>query len=173
VRLVCFHLFKSNAALAHGGTPLPTRASHWALHTAISLNISHRTPPPPPPPHPSTIFNGNGKLPAELELAVSHGVLVNIDSEFDLANISAAAKKVGKAARVSRWGRGPRWAALRRRRRPLPAEAAAAVSSPACRPRWACANPRPPRLGPRLPPAPPGPRPPTHPPTHPTPPARA
>lgn len=47
-----------------------------------------------------TIFNGNGKLPAELELAVSHGVLVNIDSEFDLANISAAAKKVGKAARV-------------------------------------------------------------------------
>lgn len=42
----------------------------------------------------STIFNGNGKLPAELELAVEHGVLVNVDSEFDLANIAAAAKKV-------------------------------------------------------------------------------
>jgi diaminopimelate decarboxylase len=41
-----------------------------------------------------TIFNGNGKLPAELELAVQHGVLVNVDSEFDLENIAAAAKKV-------------------------------------------------------------------------------
>lgn len=47
-----------------------------------------------------TIFNGNGKLPEELELAVEHGVLVNIDSEFDLENISEAAKKVGKPVRV-------------------------------------------------------------------------
>lgn len=41
-----------------------------------------------------TIFNGNGKLPSELELAVQHGVLVNVDSEFDFMNIAAAAKKV-------------------------------------------------------------------------------
>lgn len=47
-----------------------------------------------------TIFNGNGKLPEELELAVEHGVLVNIDSEFDLENISEAAKNVGKPVRV-------------------------------------------------------------------------
>lgn len=47
-----------------------------------------------------TIFNGNGKLPKELELAVEQGVLVNIDSEFDLENIRQAAKTVGKAARV-------------------------------------------------------------------------
>ncbi|GMH43919.1 hypothetical protein BSKO_11853 [Bryopsis sp. KO-2023] len=47
-----------------------------------------------------TIFNGNGKLPEELELAVEHGVLVNIDSEFDFHNISEAAKKVGKPVRV-------------------------------------------------------------------------
>ncbi|WPT13527.1 Diaminopimelate decarboxylase 2 [Picochlorum sp. SENEW3] len=47
-----------------------------------------------------TIFNGNGKLPKELELAVEQGVLVNIDSEFDLENIRQAAKNVGKAARV-------------------------------------------------------------------------
>lgn len=47
-----------------------------------------------------TIFNGNGKLPKELELAVEHGVLINIDSEFDLENIKAAAANVGKAARV-------------------------------------------------------------------------
>lgn len=31
-----------------------------------------------------TVFNGNGKLPWELELAAEKGVLVNIDSEFDL-----------------------------------------------------------------------------------------
>lgn len=40
------------------------------------------------------MFNGNGKLPAELEVAVKAGVLVNIDSEFDLENIRAAARKV-------------------------------------------------------------------------------
>lgn len=47
-----------------------------------------------------TIFNGNGKQPKELEMAVDLGVLINIDSEFDLENIKAAAGKVGKAARV-------------------------------------------------------------------------
>jgi diaminopimelate decarboxylase len=46
------------------------------------------------------VFNGNGKLPWELELAVASGVLVNIDSEFDFDNIVAAAKKVNKVARV-------------------------------------------------------------------------
>jgi diaminopimelate decarboxylase len=47
-----------------------------------------------------TIFNSNGKLPRELEFAVDNGVLINIDSEFDLANIRAAAHAVGKPARV-------------------------------------------------------------------------
>lgn len=46
------------------------------------------------------VFNGNGKLPWELRLAVENGTLVNIDSEFDLANVSAAAKATGKVARV-------------------------------------------------------------------------
>jgi len=41
-----------------------------------------------------TIFNGNGKLPAELEMAVQYGVLINVDSEFDFENIAAAARKV-------------------------------------------------------------------------------
>ena len=40
----------------------------------------------------STIFNGNGKLPAELALAVDNGVLINVDSEFDLANIQVGGK---------------------------------------------------------------------------------
>jgi diaminopimelate decarboxylase len=47
-----------------------------------------------------TIFNGNGKLPEELELAVELGVLVNVDSEFDFDNIAAAARRVGKPVRV-------------------------------------------------------------------------
>lgn len=47
-----------------------------------------------------TVFNGNGKLPWELEAAAEAGVLVNIDSEFDLKNIAAAGRKVGKKVRV-------------------------------------------------------------------------
>lgn len=46
------------------------------------------------------IFNGNGKLPKELELAAKHGVLINIDSEFDLENIVQAASKVGTQVKV-------------------------------------------------------------------------
>jgi hypothetical protein len=45
-----------------------------------------------------TILNGNGKLPWELELAAEHGVLVNVDSEFDFANIAEAARKVRRPA---------------------------------------------------------------------------
>lgn len=47
-----------------------------------------------------TVFNGNGKLPWELELAAQQGVLINIDSEFDLMNIAAAARKTGKQVKV-------------------------------------------------------------------------
>lgn len=46
------------------------------------------------------MFNGNGKQPWELELAVEHGVLINVDSEFDLHNIRAAAQKLQKAVKV-------------------------------------------------------------------------
>lgn len=47
-----------------------------------------------------TVFNGNGKQPWELELAVEHGVLINVDSEFDLHNIRAAAQKLQKSVKV-------------------------------------------------------------------------
>eukprot|EP00891_Asterochloris_glomerata_P008055 jgi/Astpho2/8055/fgenesh1_pm.00120_%23_4_t len=47
-----------------------------------------------------TVFNGNGKLPWELDLAVEHGVLVNVDSEFDLKNIIEAAKRQHKPVRI-------------------------------------------------------------------------
>jgi diaminopimelate decarboxylase len=47
-----------------------------------------------------TVFNGNGKTMAELEMAVQCGCLINIDSEFDLAHIVTAAKNIGKQANV-------------------------------------------------------------------------
>ncbi len=47
-----------------------------------------------------TVFNGNGKLPAELQDAAQAEVLVNVDSEFDLENISAAGKATGKRVKV-------------------------------------------------------------------------
>ena len=43
-----------------------------------------------------TIFNGNGKLPEELRLAIEAGALINVDSEFDLENIAAAAAAVDR-----------------------------------------------------------------------------
>ena len=46
------------------------------------------------------IFNGNGKLLKELELAVKHGVLINVDSEFDLENIVQAAENIGTPVKV-------------------------------------------------------------------------
>lgn len=47
-----------------------------------------------------TILNGNGKTLEELSLAVEHGVLINIDSEFDLAHIQQTAKALDEPANV-------------------------------------------------------------------------
>ena len=47
-----------------------------------------------------TILNGNGKTLEELRLAVEHGVLINIDSEFDLAHIQQTAKDLDEPANV-------------------------------------------------------------------------
>jgi diaminopimelate decarboxylase len=46
------------------------------------------------------IFNGNGKTLDELALAVEKGVLINIDSEFDLEHIQDIADGLGKPADV-------------------------------------------------------------------------
>ncbi|KAK7245128.1 hypothetical protein RIF29_39963 [Crotalaria pallida] len=46
------------------------------------------------------IFNGNGKILEDLVLAAKEGVFVNIDSEFDLENIVAAARIAGKRVNV-------------------------------------------------------------------------
>ncbi|KAL3700307.1 hypothetical protein R1sor_018329 [Riccia sorocarpa] len=46
------------------------------------------------------VFNGNGKLQNELIFAVENGVLVNIDSEFDLEHIVKAGSVSGKKAKV-------------------------------------------------------------------------
>ena len=45
-----------------------------------------------------TVLNGNGKTLEELRLAVEHEVLINIDSEFDLAHIQRAAAELDRRA---------------------------------------------------------------------------
>ncbi len=47
-----------------------------------------------------TVLNGNGKTIDELILAAEHGVMINIDSEFDLEHVREAAKEVGKVTDV-------------------------------------------------------------------------
>lgn len=47
-----------------------------------------------------TLFNGNGKTQAELAMAVEHGVMINVDSEFDLGNIEAAARDARRTVDV-------------------------------------------------------------------------
>lgn len=46
------------------------------------------------------ILNGNGKLLHELVLAAEEGVLVNIDSEFDLRHVIEAGRLGGKQVKV-------------------------------------------------------------------------
>ena len=47
-----------------------------------------------------TILNGNGKTLEELSLAIEYGVMINIDSEFDLKHIQQTAKQLNKTANV-------------------------------------------------------------------------
>ncbi len=47
-----------------------------------------------------TVLNGNGKTIDELILAAQHGVMINIDSEFDLEHMRQAARDVGKSVDV-------------------------------------------------------------------------
>ncbi len=47
-----------------------------------------------------TILNGNGKTLPELTLAAEHGVMINVDSEFDLIHIRQAAKAADKTIDV-------------------------------------------------------------------------
>lgn len=46
------------------------------------------------------IFNGNGKLLEELVFAAQQGVLVNVDSEFDLRHIVEAGRIAGKQVKI-------------------------------------------------------------------------
>lgn len=60
------------------------------LRTAIQAGFSTQ----------KMVFNGNGKMQEELNLAVENEVLVNIDSEFDLDHIIKAGQVTGKKARA-------------------------------------------------------------------------
>lgn len=46
-------------------------------------------------------YNGNGKTSTELNHAVLQGVMINIDSRFDLRHIAKAAEETGKQAKVT------------------------------------------------------------------------
>ena len=45
------------------------------------------------------VFNGNGKTIEEIKLAVENGIMINIDSEFDLEHILFAAMETKKKAK--------------------------------------------------------------------------
>jgi diaminopimelate decarboxylase len=47
------------------------------------------------------LFNGSSKSPADLALAVTHGITVSVDSLDELHQLNAAAKAGGKKARIS------------------------------------------------------------------------
>ena len=46
------------------------------------------------------VLNGNGKTLPELTLAAQHGVMINVDSEFDFRHIQHAARTSGKTVNV-------------------------------------------------------------------------
>ena len=46
------------------------------------------------------VLNGNGKTLPELTLAAQHGVMINVDSEFDFRHIQHAARTTGKTVNV-------------------------------------------------------------------------
>jgi diaminopimelate decarboxylase len=46
------------------------------------------------------VLNGNGKTVREIALAVDHGVMINVDSEFDLDHIERAAATVGREVNI-------------------------------------------------------------------------
>ena len=46
------------------------------------------------------VLNGNGKTLPELILAAQHGVMINVDSEFDFKHIRQAARTAGKTVNV-------------------------------------------------------------------------
>ena len=46
------------------------------------------------------IYNGNGKTDWEINLAITCGCFVNVDSHFDLARIIKVAKELGKKVKV-------------------------------------------------------------------------
>jgi len=46
------------------------------------------------------VFNGNGKLLWEVQLAVQHGCIINVDSHYDLRHIAQEAKMQKKSVNV-------------------------------------------------------------------------
>lgn len=67
------HVLRYLASLGSGAVLVSGNELKTAIQAGFSTN--------------KMVFNGNGKMQNELDLAVENGVLVNIDSEFDLDHI--------------------------------------------------------------------------------------
>ena len=80
------NLLKHLASLGSGAVLV----SGCELQTAIIAGFSKT----------KMVFNGNGKTQQEINLAVEHEILINIDSEFDLEHIIQAGGQIGKKARA-------------------------------------------------------------------------
>ena len=80
------NLLKHLASLGSGAVLV----SGCELQTAIIAGFSKA----------KMVFNGNGKTQQEINLAVEHEILINIDSEFDLEHIIQAGEQIRKKARA-------------------------------------------------------------------------
>ena len=92
--MVCY-AYKANSNLAvceilHG------EGAGAEVSSACELQIARRVGVPGQ----RTVFNGNNKSAAELELAISRGVLINVDSDQELEAVGRIASKLRRRTRI-------------------------------------------------------------------------
>jgi len=92
--MVCY-AYKANSNLAICKI-LQGEGAGAEVSSACELQIARRVGVPGQ----RTVFNGNNKSAAELELAISNDVLINVDSAQELLAVERIASRLGRRARV-------------------------------------------------------------------------
>jgi diaminopimelate decarboxylase len=92
--MVCY-AYKANSNLAICKI-LHSEGAGAEVSSAFELKIAHLIGVPGQ----QTVFNGNNKSAAELEMAISADVLINIDSIQELLAVDRIASRLGRRARV-------------------------------------------------------------------------
>jgi len=92
--MVCY-AYKANSNLAICKI-LQGEGAGAEVSSAFELQIARRVGVPGQ----RTVFNGNNKSAAELELAISNDVLINIDNTQELLAVDRMASELGRRARV-------------------------------------------------------------------------